>query len=180
MLKNNEQSYGWLARLLHWVTALLIIGLVAVGTYMTDLPDGDSKWNLYGLHKEFGVLALVLVTLRFGWKLSNIAPVLPSSMPGWQILASKATHHFLYLLMFVSPVTGVVMSIYGGHDISIFGIATIQNVGKISSISAPSHWLHVSLGSVWIALIIMHASAALYHHFIQKDNILKRMLFSMD
>lgn len=175
-IKNSKDRYGIIAISFHWIIALLIIGLLAVGIYMVYLPIGLEKIKLYGWHKEFGILVLMLVALRVAWRLSNIVPFLPSHIPSWQKLAARTVHFLLYVLMLAMPITGWLLSSAAGFPVSFFGLFILPD---ILSPNEDSRFLltetHKWLGYGFIALIGLHAAAAFYHYFIFRDNIFRRM-----
>jgi len=175
--KNSEDRYGMIAITFHWVMALLIISLLALGLYMVDLPVGLEKIKLYGLHKEFGILVLMLVILRVSWRLSNIVPFLPAHLPDWQKLAARVSHFLLYVLMLAMPMTGWLLSSAAGFPVSFFGLFILPDF------LSPNEYLrfllsetHKWLGFGFIALIGVHAAAVLQHYVIYRENILKRIL----
>src|SRR5437868_853244 len=104
-IKNTVNRYGIIAILIHWLMALLIIALLAIGLYMTRILVSLQKLKLYGWHKELGVLILMLLLLRIIWRLTNIAPLLPASLPPWQKLSAHAMHLAFYGLMVVLPLS---------------------------------------------------------------------------
>lgn len=174
-LKNTDSHFGLIAILFHWIIALLIIGMLGVGLYMTSLPIGIQKLKIYGWHKECGILVLGLVLLRIIWRLSNKTPVL--SLPRWEHIAARLAHLALYGLMLAMPISGWLMTSAAGLAPSFFGLFTLPNL------LAPNHDLkelfeliHTWLAYALIATIALHFCAALKHHFIDKDDILKRMI----
>lgn len=178
MLKNTTNTYGSMAKFLHWLIALMVISLIGFGLYMTDLPnDNPVKFQIYGVHKAFGVIVFCLVLIRILWRWVNVAPSLSDDYPSWQKFASRVTHYGLYILMFTMPLSGILMSLYGGHAISIFGLFVIPAMTEgTTEISAISNSMHHMLVTAWLGILGLHIAAALYHHFILKDNILRRML----
>lgn len=176
MFRNTSTTYGSIAKGFHWIIALLIITLLAVGIIMEDMAPSPDKWELYGLHKAFGVVAFVLILLRIVWKSLNPEPKLSADTPKWQQLASKANILSLYCLMFLIPFSGMSMSLLGGHPIDFFGLFAIDLFEKYPPIAGVAHEAHWILAYTMIALLGLHIAAALQHHFILKDNILKRML----
>jgi cytochrome b561 len=86
--KNSQKSYGMTAIILHWSSALLVIFILGLGIYMTDLPDGDFKWSWYGLHKSIGLLIFMLLILRVIWKRLNTTPPLPNNLKRASFIAS--------------------------------------------------------------------------------------------
>lgn len=177
MLKNTNNRYGWLSKTLHWVMALMILALLTVGFTMGGVAE-PFKWTLYGVHKAVGLTALVLVALRLLWRLKNAVPALPSDTPTWQRLASNANVMLLYTFMFVMPLSGLTLSLMGGHEVSYFGLFTIPAFTTGST--AASLWasaLHNVSAFALAGLVSLHFLAGLYHHFVRKDPVLMRMLW---
>jgi cytochrome b561 len=176
-IKNSSNNYGIVAKSFHWIMALIIICLLCVGLYMVGLPLSSQKLKLFRWHKEFGLLILMLVILRYGWRLLNTTPVLPATMPWWQKLAAHASHWALYGFMVAMPLTGWLLTSAAGLAPSFFGLFVMP------TLIAPNDSLTHLLGDIhkwlaWglIATICAHAGAALYHYFVEKDDILQRML----
>ena len=177
MLKNDINSYGSVARLFHWVMGLIIIGLITVGFTMTSMADSDDKWQLYSIHKALGSIVLILVIPRFLWRLMNIQPALPINLPKWQKGASKVIHYSLYVLMFLMPISGILMSCFAGYEINVFGLFVIPAFAeKNIELAKFFHYVHINSGIGFSVLIGLHIMAGLYHHFVRKDNILLRMI----
>jgi cytochrome b561 len=176
MVKNTESSFGIGSRFFHWVVGLMIIGMLAVGFYMSSLPNSPDKFEIYGLHKATGVIVLCLVVLRLLWRVSNIVPVLPSTMPNWQVVGYKFGVTAMYLLMLAMPISGVFMTRYSGYDISVFGLFTIEAFEKNPDIVSLAQYIHGLGGYAFVLFIVMHSSIALYHHFIDTDRLLMRMI----
>lgn len=177
MIKNTEGTYGSIAKLLHWSIGLLIIALIGVGFYMTDLPPSESKWFVYGMHKATGMVVLSLVAIRVLWRYMGTTPGLPDGIPGWQQIASRWTHYALYAMMVMMPVSGMMMSLMTDHPIDMFGLFIIPAIAKEPGILAGgSYLMHTYVPYLLIGIISLHFVAALYHHFVRKDDILRRML----
>ena len=177
MLKNTENSYGTVAKFLHWIIALAIITLITVGFIMSAMDPTPEKYELYGMHKASGVVVLMLITLRLLWKFSNKAVQPPAGLPRLLILAAKAGHFLLYIFMIMMPVSGVLMSRFGGHDVNVFNLFVIPAAAeKTPQLAGLFHEIHVIGIWAFIAVIVLHFGAALYHHFIRNDNTLKRMM----
>jgi len=173
---NKSDHYGVVAISFHWLIAILMIGMLILGLYMADLPSSMWKLKLIGWHKEIGLLILGLASLRLAWRLINVTPSLQNE-PYWQQLAAHASHWAFYGFMFAMPLTGWLLSSAAGFPISFFGLfvapALIAPNETLRPIFAEIHeWLAYGL----IAVICVHVGAALWHHFIRKDNILRRML----
>ena len=145
---------------------------------MADLSISPHKIKLFGIHKEFGLLILFLAMIRITWRIGNIVPLLPDTIPQWQKLAAHAVHYALYGFMFALPITGWLLSSAAGIPPSFFGLFVLP------SLLAPNHHLqdlfteiHQWLAYGLIATFCAHVGAALKHHFIDKDNILKRIFW---
>ncbi|TAK75717.1 MAG: cytochrome b [Gammaproteobacteria bacterium] len=178
LIKNTTQNYGIVAILFHWIMAILIIGMLALGLYMTGLPKSLEKFQLIGWHKEYGILILMLAVLRVAWRLSNLLPSL-TTLPTWERLAARLTHFLLYVAMFIMPLTGWMMSSAAGYSVSFFGLFTLPDlIGTNKDLAHTISEIHEYTAYALIALIILHVLAALKHYWIDKDNIMQRMLSS--
>ncbi len=176
-IQNTQNQFGVIAKLLHWLMALLLIGLVILGLTMVEMPLGIKKLKMYGWHKEWGVLVLMLVCIRLIWRLFNTTPPLPNNMPLWQKFAATSIHWVFYFLMFALPITGWMLSSASGLPVSFFGLFVLPDLvaqsDQLRSLLSEVHkWLAYGL----IAAFFAHSGAALQHHFIHKDDILRRML----
>lgn len=177
MMRNSTETYGWLSKGLHWVMACLIIGLLALGIIMTDMPAAPQKYELYGLHKAFGIIVLSLVIIRIIWRITNPTPTLPTTMPRWQRIASHAVHGALYAAMIGMPLSGWLMSSSFGYPTSVFGLIELPHlVDKNPARGELLGEIHETGMIAFFVLLALHVGAALMHHFINKDGILKRML----
>ncbi|KTC78607.1 cytochrome b [Legionella cincinnatiensis] len=173
-IKNSTTHFGIVAILLHWIIALLIIGLLALGLYMVPLPWSPEKLKFYGWHKEYGFLVLFLAIFRIIWRMSNEMPEL--ALPWLEKIAARSMHWAFYGFMFAMPITGWLITSSAGLPASFFGLFTLPNlVAPDENKRILFEWIHQWLGYALIAAICMHAAAALKHHFINKDDILRRM-----
>lgn len=177
MLKNTESTYGSVAKTFHWLIFLLVAALLTVGFLMTGMDASPDKFKIYGLHKSFGILVLALMALRLGWRLINISPTLPDNMRRIEKLGAHAAHWALYALIIAMPLSGWMMSSASGFPVSVFGLAPLPDLVAadkvLKGILCDAHEL---LAYAIIALVTLHALAALLHHFYHKDNVLRRML----
>lgn len=194
---NNPQRYTKVAILLHWLIALMIFGMFAVGWYMADLPKDAPKvasFDLFdiglytvqlaeavsprsyyfNLHKSFGVIVFVLVLFRICWKFTHQAPALPASITGWQRKAATASHHVLYMLMFLMPASGLVMATYSKYGVKWFGVALIKGLDN-EPMREVFKEAHETIAVILITLIAIHVLAALKHKFVDKDEVMARM-----
>lgn len=179
MLKNTPDRYGLIAQLFHWTLAVLMISLLGMGMYMSDLPSTDpNKFPLYGLHKSFGITVLILFVGRLFWRLYNAG--LPQSNPKhakWERRLAHAVHVLLYVTAIAMPLSGWGMSSAGGHPVSLFGLALPPLVPKDPALGAFFSGAHSVIGWMIIGLVALHVIGALKHYFIDKDGTISRMLF---
>ena len=172
--RNTATDYGVMSRALHWIMALLLIGLFIAGEYMTGLPD-EEKASMYFIHKSIGVLAGLFIVLRVVWRASTLSPGGVGSKI--QKLAAKAVHAALYLVMIALPVSGVVMSMSGGHPVSFFGLYEFPKfIADSEFVHEVAESIHHGLAPAIAILFFVHVIGALYHHFIVKDRVMKRMI----
>ncbi len=171
------QHYTTTAKYLHWLMAVTIIGLFACGLYMSELPFSPFKLKLYSWHKWFGICILILFFVRLAWRLSHRPPALPAKMSVAEKRLAHLGHGLLYLLMFLIPLSGWLMSSAAGFQVILFGIVPIPNLlAKDQVLSEQLAQLHFGLNLFMAALVIGHALVALKHHFIDKDDVLTRIL----
>lgn len=176
-LKNTRLAYGLVAILLHWSMALLIVGMLILGLYMVRMPISLEKLKFYGWHKEVGVLILGLAILRIIWWLYNVLPALPSEMPRLEKWAARSVHLIFYGFVIVMPLTGWMMSSAAGLSVSFFGLFLLPNlVAPNPTLMSILLEVHRYLAYSLIALLVLHTLAALKHHFINKDDVLRKMI----
>lgn len=160
-------KYTLAVRIFHWVGALLILAaFIAINL-------GDEY---IGLHKSIGASFLIWTILRIITRVVTKAPS-PLPAPAWQTAIAHLTHLALYVAMLAMPLTGMLMSMYGGRGVSVFGLFEMPMlVGVDADMARLMNAWHTDF--VWTAmwlLIVLHIGAALYHQFVVKDNILARM-----
>lgn len=161
----------------HWIIALLIIGNLAFGLSIVDLPLSPQKLRYFSWHKWTGVTIFLIAALRLIWRLGHPAPALPATMKPWEQKAAHAIHALLYILFFAAPLTGWLFSSAAGFQTVYFGIVPIpdllsKNKETAEVLKIAHHWVNYALG----AAIVLHAAAALKHHFVDRDDVLARML----
>lgn len=169
--------YTRTAMSLHWLIALMIIGLFAFGLYMVELPLSPQKLKYYSYHKWAGVTVFLLVLLRLLWRITHRPPDLPAGMPRWQVKAAKAGHHLLYLLMVIVPLSGWLMSSAKGFQTVWFGVLPLPDLlSKDEALGEALLLTHRLLNWFFMLVVAGHVVAALKHHFIDRDGLLSRML----
>lgn len=173
----TRTTYTRTAIFLHWLVALGLVGMFALGLYMEGLPLSPNKLKLYSWHKWAGVSLFLVIVLRLAWRLSHRAPELPSDMSAAARFAAHVGHLLLYVLMLAIPVSGWLMSSAQGIPVVWFGIWPLPDlVAKNADLGARFQNLHMILNYVLAVVVAGHVGAALQHHFIKKDAVLARML----
>ena len=169
-------KYNMIARSLHWISAITIIGLFAAGYWMVGL-DYYSEWytTTPHWHKSVGIMLFILSLFRLLWKFISISPGLIGSQ--FEKKAASAAHYLLYILLFTLFISGYLISTADGRGIEIFNWFTVPGLGSFMENQEDLAGLvHEYVAYTLIGLASLHALAALKHHFINKDNTLKKML----
>ena len=173
--------YTPVAITLHWIIAVLILGQIAGGLYMSNLPEGDpALYDLFQLHKSFGVVILLLSLGRLGWRLTHPAPALPEGMKPWEKTVAAATHWIFYGLMIGVPVLGwaVVSASPLQFPTVVFDLVPwphlpLPHSGEVAGVFSE---LHEIAAFATLGLFVLHVGAALKHHIKDKDDVLTRMV----
>jgi len=169
--------YTATAKGLHWLMALMMVGLLALGFYMSDLPLSPEKLQLYSWHKWAGVTVFVLVWLRLLWRVTHRPPAYPLTMTPLQQALAHAGHLVLYILMVAIPLSGWLMSSAKGVQTVWFGLVPLPDLlVRDKELGKQLAELHSALNIGLLILVGGHAAAALFHHLVHKDDILRRML----
>lgn len=177
MLRNSKERFGAVAQVFHWGVFVLFVALFVLAEMIEEAPKGPERRALYDLHKSIGITVLFVVFLRLSWRLSNPAPEPAAGVSKWIEKAASASHFLLYAVMFLMPISGYVMSVSGGHEVGWFGVFDLPNLmGKDEGLHEFAEEFHEVMAKAIIALVSIHFTAALWHHFIVKDNVLRRML----
>lgn len=180
----NDQSsitslrYTPVAKGLHWIMAVMLFGSFALGIYMTDLPLSPEKLQLYSWHKWAGVTFFLMVWIRLIWRLRNSPPPLPAHMSGRQVRAAHLGHAALYILMFVIPLSGWLMSSAKGFQTVWFGVVPLPDLlQKNRELGDALVLVHKGLNISLLVLVMGHVAMALKHQFKDRDGLLTRMMF---
>lgn len=183
-MHSSNKQYSGIAIGLHWLIAILIIGMLAVGKYMTNLDENDPiRYSLTQWHKSFGICILILSFLRILWRLTHKTPALPEGMASWEKLVAGLTHLVFYLLIIGIPLSGWIMVSASPLNLPTVlfkqipwphlpPFPTLPNKAEVAELS---HFAHNMASNLLGVLLILHVAAALRHQFIIKDNLINRM-----
>ena len=177
-LTNSPQSYGWVTVVMHWVVAVVIIGLFALGYWMVGLSYYDP-WYKTGpdVHRSIGILLFIAMLARLAWRVLTPSP---DPVPGhrrWEVFAAHSAHWLLYLLIFVAMISGYLISTADGTAIQVFDWFDVPSLtGRVQGMEDSAGIVHY--WSTWALIVLagIHALAALKHHFVDRDPTLTRML----
>jgi cytochrome b561 len=169
--------YTRTAIVLHWLMAGLILCSLSVGLYMVGMKLSPGRIKLFNWHKWIGVTIWWFAVVRLGWRATHPAPLLPPSVPGWQRALADASHTLLYALLLIIPLTGWLYSSASGFQVVYFGILPLPDlVHKDAVLADQLKFVHHTLNWTLIGLLVLHVGAALKHHFVDRDDVLARML----
>ena len=173
--------YSHVAIALHWLLGIALLAMFGLGLYMADLPFSPWRLKLYNWHKWAGVTVLALSVLRLVWRLTHRPPALPAAvaqaMPAWQHWAHHGTHLALYALFFVVPLVGWAYSSAAGFPVVVFGVMPLPDlVAPDKALAELIKPLHGFSAFAMAALVLLHVAAALKHQWIDRDDLLERMV----
>ena len=173
---NSTSSWGTTAKLFHWLIAVLIFAQFGLGWWATLLKLSPLKINLFVWHKSIGMLILVLVIARLLWRCMNPTPTLPADTPDWERFAARASHLLLYVLMLALPLSGWLLNSAAGVPFRIFRLIPLPSlIAPDKHIAEMAALVHLLLFLALAALLLVHIGAALRHHFIKRNDVLRRM-----
>jgi cytochrome b561/polyisoprenoid-binding protein YceI len=176
-LRNTTRRWGAVAQLLHWLIVIFIITQFTLFALFDDLPAGARKLTLLARHKSVGITILMLAILRLAWRWANPTPDLPDTLKPYERRLARFTHGLLYVLLFAVPLAGWTLSSARGFPVSWFGLFTLPDlVPKNKVLYDTLMDTHAILAWTLGVVATIHLLAALKHHFVLKDDVLKRML----
>jgi len=174
---SNAVKYGATAKWLHWLIGIVVIIMLIFGQGLEAMPLDDRQQLIMG-HSGLGTLVLLLMVVRLSWRLSHEPPGPTSTMGAWQTRLSKWMHWGLYALLLLQPIFGILQAMHiTDYEIVAFGL--IDYSGMVADNADRARLFHVLHGlnaSIISVLVIGHVLAGLYHHFVQKDDVLRRIL----
>jgi cytochrome b561 len=175
-VRNTTARWGGVAQFLHWLIVALIITQVTLALLASD-RHGMAKLALLARHKSVGITILMLAVVRFAWRLINPTPPLPLTLKPYERFLANFTHAALYALIFAMPISGWIMSSARGFPVSWFNLFQLPDlVAKNRPLYEAMLETHEALAWTLGAVATLHLLAALKHHFVLKDTVLRRML----
>ena len=176
--KNTRASYGLVAILLHWVVALAVIGLAILGLWMVDLSYYSPYYRSAPFwHKSIGLTLFAVLVVRLVWRCINPRPAHMPSHQRWEVVGATVAHSLLYLLLFVIVISGYLISTAKGQGVSFFGWFEVPALlSGMDGQADRAGQVHFWVVMVLLGLVALHALGALKHHFIDRDDTLRRML----
>lgn len=196
-MNQSVQRYNKTTIILHWLIGLLLLAMLALGLWMSELPKDlpdvgalnlfdlgiytlqlsepmSPRAFYFNLHKSIGTTLLLLILFRVIWRLTHAAPDFPATMQAWEKKLATAAHNVLYALMLAMPVSGLLMTLYSKYGLLWFGIRVFDglDIPQLRDAFKEAHWIiAISL----LTLIVLHVAAALKHQWLDKDTIMSRM-----
>lgn len=177
-LRNTRNRYGVITVTLHWLVAVLVFAMFALGLWMTGLTYYDPWYQKApALHKGTGVFLFALVAVRLAWRLATPQPRALTSHARWELRLATAVHTLLYVLLLAVMVAGYLISTADGRPLEVFGLfaipATVSGLEQQEDIAGA---VHLALAWTLVGLALFHGAAALKHHYLDRDRTLLRML----
>ncbi len=175
-LRSNDHQWGSVSKFFHWIIALAILGNGTFGLLMDLASSPMQKINWLALHKSIGLTVLALVLLRILWRWGDGQPA-EEPAPRWQMLAARAVHGVLYVVILAIPLSGWWFNSVSGKPLQWFKLFNLPALAaKNDQLRDFAHGVHESLFLFLLLVLVAHVGAALKHHVFDNDNVLRRML----
>ena len=176
-IRDSRTHWGIVSQGVHWITAVLVIAMIVIGLVMVDLPLGVRKLELYALHKSVGIVILAFTAARLAWRLSGTRPVLLGPSRPYERVLAHAVHVSFYIVLIAMPLTGWLMSSAANFSVSVFELFTLPDlVAPDKALGDTFEAAHSWLAWVLIGLVALHVAGALKHHFVLRNDTLRRMI----
>lgn len=176
-IMSKPEQYTGGAIVIHWLMVVLIFTLFGLGWYMTDLPkDSPERTWFFALHKSIGLTTALMAVLRLAWRWRYTPPDLPETIEYWKRRLATATHHLLYVLMFLQPMSGYISSSFSGYSTRFWGFPLPDWGWKDEALNQLFTNIHVASSIALLTLIVLHILGALHHGMTAEDSVLRRML----
>lgn len=181
-MTETAERYDRIQIILHWLIGLIILGMIALGLFMielpkqSELPPGEESVRAFYflLHKSMGISVAILIVLRVLWRITHKAPSLPDTIAKWQQKAAGAVHGLFYVLMVAVPLTGFMQSSYSKYSTKFWGIKLPRLAEADQEMREFYSQIHECLVFVLIALIVIHLIAVVKHK-LAKNGVSERM-----
>lgn len=175
-LKNSAAEWGLVAKTLHWLVAIGIFWLIWLGLSQADMPRGAEKTAIRATHASWALLVLLLMTARVIWRMASEVPGHPAGTPGWQRATATFVHWAIYIAVFTQLIAGAMATATGGNPLPFFDLFSIP-LPIAEDRDAHHFWeeVHEFVWKPLAALILLHFGAAIYNHFVAKNDVLRRM-----
>ena len=175
--RNSSASFGLVTRVLHWVTASVVLVALPLGVWISEMEVSLAALKYFGYHKTLGITAFVLIVLRMIWHLISPPPEPMSHGVAWQDLLAKIVHRAFYVLLLAMPLSGWVASSASGIDTVVFNRWTLPRIAAVSEAwENAGFMLHGALGKLLLACIVLHIGGTAYRALVTRDGTLMRMV----
>lgn len=176
MKSERMNRYTLTAISLHWLIALMVFTLFAIGWYMVDLPRGPDRSASFALHKSIGLTVFGLTVVRILWRLFHRPPPYAKGMTRWRTTLAHSAHLLFYVMLFLQPASGYLSSSFSGYKTRVFGFALPHWGWRDPPLNELFTEVHVMSSVLLMILVGIHFSAALSHAFSRNDDVLRRIL----
>ena len=176
MAADLEKRYTGVAMALHWLMAVLVFALFAIGWYMVDLPRGPDRSANFALHKSIGLTVFLLAGVRIWWRFFHRPPPHDTAVPAWRVTAARSTHFLFYVLLVLQPASGYLSSSFSGYGTKVFGVPLPQWGWADSPLNELFTEIHVMSSVLFVVFVGIHICGAVSHGLSGKDGILRRIV----
>jgi len=178
MIRNTTSTWGSAARWFHWILGAAILGMLAYGWWMNHVPARADRFFHRSIHADIGYIVLVLMVVRLIWRSINPTPALQADTPSWRRIAARISHGALYVVTIAVAMLGWAHS--GAHKPDYadwFGLFRVPQITSPDKLVADAYEdRHIFMAYVLLALIAIHITAAIWHHFVGRDRVTTRMI----
>lgn len=172
---DSKVGYGVISMVNHWLIGVMVISLIFFGLISSNMGNDPQRFEIIAVHKATGVVVLLLAVWRLVWRTKQGFPDPSPDHPAWQISAAKFMHWFLMVAIIAMPLSGLLWSLTGGRDVSIYGLFTIPAFADTESLSGALQTFHRLFSKLLIAGIVVHSAAGVYHAITDFRNSGSRM-----
>lgn len=178
--RNSREQWGAVAKTLHWAIAGAILVNIPLGLWADDLALSPTKVEAFYWHKNVGLTVLWLAVLRLLWRFTNPTPRLPEGMPGWERALAHGSHVLLYAALLAMPISGWVIHSASNFPLDLYGLVPVPDIvpagideeAAEDAAAAVHYWIFITI----CVLLSLHVAGAAKHHFINRDDVLRRMM----